>query len=117
MKKLFLILFVIVSSNLNAQYITNYAKNVNSKDVDGYYYHLPRNILRLDFEIEKEQLRRGKYSAFAKEMLNTDNYIKENQKKTIKNVFAKFAPESYINTILDGYRDFKMDDYTKIKRK
>lgn len=78
MKKLFLILFVLISLNLDAQYLTNYAKNVNTKNVDGYYYHLPRNIIRLDFIIEKEESFKGKYSAFAKEMLNTDNYIKEN---------------------------------------
>ncbi len=29
-----------------------------------------------------------------------EKHIKENQKKTIKNVFSKFAPESYINAIL-----------------
>lgn len=33
-----------------------------------------------------------------------EKYIKENQKKTIKNVFSKFAPESYINAILDEYK-------------
>lgn len=111
MKKLFLILFVIVSSNLNAQYITNYAKNVNSKDVDGYYYHLPRNILRLDFEIEKEQLRRGKYSAFAKEMLNTDNYIKENQTiYRIKSVTVNTLVEADPNHVFFISSDEKSKD-------
>ena len=33
-----------------------------------------------------------------------EKHIKENQKKTIKNVFSKFAPESYINAILDEYK-------------
>ena len=33
-----------------------------------------------------------------------EKYIKENQKKTIKNVFSKFAPESYINTIIGKYK-------------
>lgn len=78
MKKLFLALFLIVSLNIDAQYLTNYAKSVNTKDADGFYYHLPRNIIRLDFVIEKEELLKGKYSAFTKEMLNTDDYIKEN---------------------------------------
>lgn len=32
-----------------------------------------------------------------------EKHIKENQKKTIKNVFAKFAPESYISAILEHY--------------
>lgn len=78
MKRLFLALFVIVSLNLNAQYITNHAKNVSSKDIDGYYYHLPRNIIRVDFTIEKNQEVKGKYSAFTRELLDTDDYVKEN---------------------------------------
>lgn len=79
MKKLFLILFVIVSLKLDAQYITNYAKNVKQTETDGIYYYLPRNVIRLDFVVEKNQDYKGKYSSYAKEMLNTDNYIKENK--------------------------------------
>lgn len=78
MKKLLLFLLVTASISLDAQYLTNHAKNVDAKNVDGFYYHLPRNIIRLDFVIEKEQSLKGKYSSFAKEMLNTENYIKEN---------------------------------------
>lgn len=33
-----------------------------------------------------------------------EKHIKENQKKTIKNVFSKFAPESYVNAILDEHK-------------
>lgn len=111
MKKLFLILFVIVSFNLNAQYITNYAKNVNSKDVDGFYYHLPRNIVRLDFEIEKEQLCRGKYSAYAKEMLNTDNYIRENKTLyRIKSVTVNTLTEADPNYVFFISSDEKSKD-------
>ena len=79
MKKLFLILFVIVSLKLDAQYIINYAKNVKQTETDGIYYYLPRNVIRLDFVVEKNQDYKGKYSSYAKEMLNTDNYIKENK--------------------------------------
>lgn len=79
MKKLLLILFVIVSLNLDAQYVTNYAKNVKQTEVDGVFYYLPRNIVRVDFVVEKNQSYKGKYSSFAKEMLNTDAYIKENK--------------------------------------
>ena len=79
MKKLLLILFVIVSLNLDAQYVTNYAKNVKQTEVDGVFYYLPRNIVRVDFVVEKNQSYKGKYSSFAKEMLNTDTYIKENK--------------------------------------
>ena len=79
MKKLFLALFVILSLNLDAQYITNHAKNIKQTEIDGLYYHLPRNIIRIDFFVEETHDYKGKYSAYAKELLNTDNYIKENK--------------------------------------
>lgn len=100
MKKLLLILFVIASLNLDAQYLTNHAKNVDTKNVDGFYYHLPRNIIRLDFVIEKEQSFKGKYSSFAKEMLNTDNYIKENNTSyRIKSVSVNTLTEADPNYV------------------
>ena len=40
MKRLLLLLFVVIALNTNAQYITNFAKNVNNKETDGFYYHL-----------------------------------------------------------------------------
>ena len=45
-----------------------------------------------------------------------ENYIKENQKKTIKNVFAKFAPESYINTILNEHKIEANKQIAQIKK-
>lgn len=100
MKKLFLILFVIMSLNLDAQYVTNHVKSINEKDSDGYYYQLPRNIIRIDFLIEKEQSFKGKYSSFAKEMLNTDNYIKENSiSHRIKDVSINILTEADPNYI------------------
>lgn len=79
MKKLILILFVALSFNLDAQYITNYAKNVKQTEIDGIYYYLPRNIIKLDFTIEENQEIKGKFVNYTKELLNTDNYIKENK--------------------------------------
>ena len=40
---------------------------------------MPRNIIKVDFTIEKTQDIKGKYNSFAKEMLNADKYIKENK--------------------------------------
>lgn len=45
-----------------------------------------------------------------------EKYIKENQKKTIKNVFSKFAPESYINAILDEYKIDENKQTAQIKK-
>lgn len=108
MKKLLLLLFVVMALNTNAQYVTNFAKNVNNKETDGFYYHLPRTIVKIDFVIEKTQDVKGKYSAFAKDLLNTDNYIKEN--KTIfeiKDVRVSSLTEAdpnmvfFISTVVD----------------
>lgn len=79
MKKLILILFVALSFNIEAQYITNYAKNIKQTEIDGIYYYLPRNVIKLDFTIEEKQDIKGKFVNYTKEMLNTDNYIKENK--------------------------------------
>ena len=108
MKKLFLALFVIVSLNINAQYITNFAKNVNCKEVEGFYYHLPRNVIRVDFVIEKSQDVKGKYNAFTRELLGTDDFIKENNTSyKIKGVDITTLTEAdpnyvfFISTIAD----------------
>lgn len=110
MKNLFLILFIIVSLNLDAQYITNHAKNVKQTEIDGIYYHLPQNIVRIDFVVEKNQTYKGKYSSFAKEMLNTDNYIKENKTTyRITDVNASILTEADPNMVFY----ISTDDKTK----
>lgn len=108
MKKLLFLLFTVITLSGNAQYITNFAKNVNNKETDGYYYHLPRNIIRLDFTVEMIQDVKGKYSSFAKELLNTDNYIKENKTTfEIKDVRVSTLTEAdpnmvfFISTVAD----------------
>ena len=111
MKKLLLFLFIIVAGfKANAQYVTNYAKNVNNKETDGFYYHLPRNIIKVDFTIEKTQEVKGKYYSYAKEMLNTDNYIKENKTTyAIKKVDVSTLTEADPNMVFY----ISTDDKTK----
>jgi hypothetical protein len=100
MKKLLILLFVAFTLNANAQYITNFAKNVNCKETDGFYYHLPRNIIKVDFTIEKTQDIKGKYHSFAKELLNTDKYIKENRTTySIKSVNINTLTEADPNMV------------------
>lgn len=45
MKKLLLFLFITISLNLNAQYITFFSKNADFKQSEGVYYYLPRNVI------------------------------------------------------------------------
>ena len=100
MKKLLLLLFIMIALNTNAQYITNFAKNVNNKETDGFYYHLPRNIVRVDFVVERTQEVKGKYSSYTKELLNTENYIKENKTTfAIKDVYVSTLTEADPNMV------------------
>ena len=117
MKKLFLLLFVVIALNTNAQYITNFAKNVNNKETDGFYYHLPRNIVRVDFVVERTQEVKGKYSSFAKELLNTDNYIKEDKiTYAIKDVYVSTLTEADPNMVffISAITDEKSKETTNV---
>ena len=99
MKKLLFVLIVFASFNLNAQYITNHANNVEQTLVDGVFYSLPRNVIKLDFIVEKNQYHKGKYSDFAKEMLDAEDYIKEdNIKFSIKDIQFSLLTEPDPNT-------------------
>ena len=90
MKRIFLLLFIIISLNLDAQYIVNYAQNVEQSDIDGFYYNLPNNVIRLDFVVEQTQFEKGKYADYAEELLGVDSYIKDNSiKYRIRSVDAK----------------------------
>lgn len=94
MRSFLLIFFLIVTLNLDAQYVTNHVKNVKPNETEGVYYYLPRNVLRIDVEVEQVQEMKGKYSDYAKELLNTDNYIRNNrQRYSIKNLTVSTITE------------------------
>ena len=111
MKKLFLLLFLIISLNIKAQYIVNYASNINQNEIDGIYYNLPRNVIRLDFTVECLHEIKGKYSDFAKELLETNNYIKEDDVKYyIKDVAVDVLTEADSEMIFYISTDEKSKD-------
>lgn len=111
MKKLFLLLFLIISLNIKAQYIVNYASNINQNVTDGIYYNLPRNVIRLDFTVECVHEIKGKYSNFAKELLETNNYIKEDDVKYyIKDVAVDVLTETDSEMIFYISTDEKSKD-------
>lgn len=111
MKKLFLLLFLIISLNIKAQYIVNYASNINQNVTDGIYYNLPRNVIRLDFTVECVNEIKGKYSNFAKELLETNNYIKEDDVKYyIKDVTVDVLTETDSEMIFYISTDEKSKD-------
>lgn len=111
MKKLLLLLFLIISLNIKAQYIVNYASNINQNVTDGIYYNLPRNVIRLDFTVECVHEIKGKYSNYAKELLETNNYIKENDiRYYIKDVTVDVLTETDSEMIFYISTDEKSKD-------
>lgn len=82
MKKLLLILSLFVSLSVEAQYVATYGGTVASQN-DGFYYFMPRTVIKLAVTIEETQYHIGPYAEFASEMLGTTNYIKENKTETV----------------------------------
>ena len=114
MKKIILILFVALSFDIEAQYITNYAKNIKQTEIDGIYYCLPRNIIKLDFTVEEKQDIKGKFVNYTKELLNTDNYVKENKVSyRITNVNINILTEADPNMIFYISPDDKVKESPK----
>lgn len=81
MKKLFLILALLASLGVEAQ--------------EGFFYCLPRTVLKLEVTIEETHYQVGPYSEFAAEMLGTTDYIKENKTEAIvKSVDIQLGSEA-----------------------
>ena len=94
MKKLFLILSLLASFTVEAQYVTTLAKNANESQSDGAMYYLPRNVMRLEFTIEETDYYIGPYAEFATDMLGVKDYVRENKTEVnIKNVDIQLVTE------------------------
>jgi len=94
MKKLFLIFTLLASFSLDAQYVTTFAKNAAESQDDGFFYYLPRNVLKLEFTIEQTDYYIGPYAEFATKLLGITDYIKENKTEyNIQNVDIQINSE------------------------
>ena len=82
MKKLLLILSLFASLSLEAQYVATYGETTASQN-EGFYYFMPRTVIKLAVTIEETQYHIGPYAEFATEMLGTTDYIKENKTETV----------------------------------
>ena len=95
MRKVFLLLFLIVSLSAKTQYVVNYAQNVDQNELDGIYYNLPRNVIRLDFEVERTYEMKGRYANYAEELLGVKEYVKDNNVKySLKSVDVNVLTEA-----------------------
>ena len=94
MKKLFLILSLLSTLSLEAQFVTTCAKNVPETQEDGIFYYLPRNIIRLEFLVEETDYYIGPYAEFASKLMGITDYIKENKKEySVKSVDIQLVNE------------------------
>lgn len=100
MKKLFLVLSLLTSLSLEAQFVTTYAKNTSETQEDGVFYYLPRNIIKIDFTIEETNYLIGPYAEFTTKLMGTSDYIKENKTEyEIKSVDIQLADEPDPNAV------------------
>lgn len=70
--------------------------DLNSKPStkDGFYYNLPKNILKISIEIEKQEKIKGPYSDYAKQYFGLTNVITQNSLSySVKNVSVETIPE------------------------
>ena len=82
MKKLLLVLSLFASLSLEAQYVATYGETVASQN-DGFYYFMPRTVIKLEVTIEETHYHIGPYAEYANELLGVTDYIKENKTGTV----------------------------------
>ena len=100
MKKLLLILVLLASVRLEAQFVTTFAKNATESQMEGVLYYLPRNVIRLEFTIEEIDYFIGPYAEYASTILGTTDYIKENKSEfNILNVDIQTVSEIDPNAV------------------
>ena len=74
--KLALVLLALVfGGQLQAQFTTTFAKNVNPGQQNGLYYSLPQTMLKLDFIIEEAQLEKGPLSDYASNYFEMEDIV------------------------------------------
>ena len=99
MKKVFLILALFASFCLDAQYVTNLAKNASPQS-EGVFYYLPRNVIRIELTVEETNYYIGPYAEFASQMLGTTDYIRENKTDLdVKNIDIQLGSEPDPNAV------------------
>lgn len=60
-------------------FVTRATSNAKTLDASGFYYALPRTVLKVDFIIEKNERFKGHYSEFCQKILGVDDFVKQNE--------------------------------------
>ena len=71
----------LAGSQLQAQFTTTAAKNVNPGQQSGFYYALPQTMLRLDFVIEETQWEQGPLAGYASNYFGGSEYMSYGSKE------------------------------------
>jgi hypothetical protein len=66
---------ILISSQLQAQITTTYAKNATPGQQNGFYYSLPLTMLQLDFVLEETQCEPGQLSSYASTYFGSEEAI------------------------------------------
>ena len=92
---LFLSVFFFIHQTVAAQVIVTPAGNSSiNAESSGFYYSLPRNIIKVDFIIEKNKCVKGPYSEYAPKILGIDDVIiKDETKFTLIDVIVSTTIE------------------------
>ncbi|NOZ45231.1 MAG: DUF4831 family protein [Chlorobi bacterium] len=93
-KKVFVFIIVIIITSCKTEEIVSTYQTVNLKKTQSYInyknplvYYLPRNIIRVDFELQKTIFTAGPYAQFAQKYLGIENAItKDFDKWEITNI-------------------------------
>lgn len=72
---LVLMALTFVGGQLQAQFTTTFAKNVNPGQQNGVYYSLPQTMLKLDFIIEEVKLEKGPLSDYASNYFEMEDIV------------------------------------------
>ena len=74
--KLTLVLLALAfGGQIQAQFTTNFAKNVTPGQQNGLYYSLPQTMLKLDFIIEEARLEKGPLSDYASNYFEMEDIV------------------------------------------
>lgn len=76
-----LLAIAFVMGQVQAQFTTTFAKNINPGQQNGLYYALPQTMLKLDFVIEETQLEKGPLSDYAGNYLELSDPVEYDAKE------------------------------------
>lgn len=114
LKRTFFVVAMIIlgAGQLSAQYLTTHAKSAIPGQQKGFYYALPRTVLRFDFVVEETQKLVGPYSDYADFVGATDYITKDSKEYRLVDVIMRTSAEADPNaTFFIAMNSKKPEDF------